>query len=96
MRQVDGDAGGRSGDHNNADLLETIMDPSSSRAIPPADLARSMGIGALPTREEAIATLEKEVLAPVRDLSGVDLWRWQTWVRAATAAGTPTGSNNCG
>jgi antiviral helicase SKI2 len=59
-------------------LLRTISGPSASDAIPPADLARSMGIGGLPTKEEAIKALEAEVLAPVRDLSGPELWRWQT------------------
>lgn len=29
-----------------------------------------------PSKEQAIAELEKEVLAPVTDLSS-DLWRWQ-------------------
>lgn len=59
------------------DLFRTIIDPSSSKALAHDDLARSIGVGGLPSREEAIAILEKEVLAPVRDLNGPDLWRWQ-------------------
>lgn len=61
-------------------LLQTISHPSSGDALSPTELARSMGLDGLPNREEAKATLEKEVLAPVQDLSGGELWRWQTYV----------------
>lgn len=59
-------------------LLRTISDPSSTEAYSTTELARSMGIDGLPTKEVVIEGMEKEILAPIRDLSGAELWRWQT------------------
>lgn len=61
------------------ELLHTASDPSSS-TLSSDQLAKKLGIDGLPTREEALKILEDEVLAPVRDLSGPDLSRWQTFV----------------
>jgi antiviral helicase SKI2 len=57
------------------ELLRTAADPSSSFSTD--ELGEVLGISRLPSREEALASLEKEVLAPVKDLSGPELWRWQ-------------------
>lgn len=69
-------------DHLERDFLEllnTASDPSSS-TLSSDKLAKKLGIDGLPTREEALKILEDEILAPVRDLSGPDLPRWQTYV----------------
>lgn len=58
------------------DLLQTAADPSSS-SLRTDELASALGIARLPSKEEAFEVLEKELLAPVRDLSGPELWRWQ-------------------
>jgi antiviral helicase SKI2 len=58
-------------------VLETIRDPSSSSAIPSTELASKLGLQLGSSRDEAILLLDKEILAPVRDLSGPELWRWQ-------------------
>lgn len=61
------------------ELLNTASNPSSS-TVSSDQLAKKLGIDGLPTREEALKILEDEILAPVRDLSGPDLSRWQTSV----------------
>lgn len=53
---------------NLDDLLDAI-EPGSSASVPTS----------VPTKAEALAELEHEVLAPVTDLSA-DLWRWQMYV----------------
>jgi antiviral helicase SKI2 len=60
------------------ELLNTATEPSSSNAISSDRLAQKLGIDGLPDREEALKLLEQEILAPVRDLSGPGLSRWQT------------------
>lgn len=60
------------------ELLHAAADPGSSSKITSDGLAKKLGIDGLPTRDEALKLLEDEVLAPVRDLSGSDLSRWQT------------------
>lgn len=61
------------------DLLRTASDPTSS-TVTSDQFAKKLGIDGLPTREEALKVLEDEILAPVRDLSGPELSRWQTCV----------------
>lgn len=61
------------------ELLNTASKPSSS-TVSSDQLAKKLGIDGLPTREEALKILEDEILAPVRDLNGPDLSRWQTFV----------------
>jgi hypothetical protein len=61
-------------------LLQTAAAPTSSAAVPSAELAASLGIGIGSSKEEALKSLEQEILAPVRDLSGSELWRWQVYV----------------
>lgn len=58
------------------DLLATAAQPATS-TLGSDELAKSLGIADVPTRQQALDSLEKDLLAPVRDLSGSDLWRWQ-------------------
>lgn len=58
------------------ELLLTARDPSSS-SLSTKELASALGVGHLPSKEEIFELLEKELLAPVKDLSGTELWRWQ-------------------
>jgi hypothetical protein len=57
-------------------LLTTAGDPTSSD-LSADELAKALGIEDLPTKDEALATLEEKVLAPVKDLSGPNLHQWQ-------------------
>jgi hypothetical protein len=59
------------------ELLKTATDPTSSSAISSDRLAKKLGIDGLPNRDEALQLLEQEILAPVRDLNGPDISRWQ-------------------
>lgn len=61
------------------ELLNAVSDPSSS-TLSTDQLAKKLGIDGLPTRDEALKLLEDEILAPVRDLSGPELSRWQMYV----------------
>jgi hypothetical protein len=61
-------------------LIHTIQNPGSATAIPADELALSLGIQAGSSKDEALKLLETEILAPVRDLSGSELWRWQVYV----------------
>jgi len=58
------------------DLLTTAGDPTNS-ALSADELAKTLGIDDLPTKDEALAALEERVLAPVKDLSGPNLHQWQ-------------------
>jgi antiviral helicase SKI2 len=51
----------------------------ASDALPMDDLAASLGVGEHSDAQNAIENLEKEVLAPVKDLND-ELWRWQVYV----------------
>lgn len=76
---VDGaDEAGPSGTSHNdfLGLLHTAADPSSS-SHSTDQLAKVLGIAGLPSKDEAFELLEREILAPVKDLSGPELWRWQ-------------------
>lgn len=59
------------------ELSRIAADPSSSSSLSSDQLASRLGIDGLPTKEDAIALLETEVLAPVRDLSDPELSAWQ-------------------
>jgi len=58
------------------DLLATAAQSTAS-TLGSDELAKSLGIADVPTRQQALDTLERDLLAPLRDLSGSDLWRWQ-------------------
>ena len=58
------------------ELLRTAASPTTA-SLTPDELASSLGIADVPSRAEALRLLEKEVLAPVCDLGGDELWRWQ-------------------
>lgn len=57
-------------------LLRTIGRPRDESSIPSDTLATELGIDKVLTGDAAIRQLEKELLAPVKDLSD-DLARWQ-------------------
>ena len=59
------------------DLIHATANTSSPSSISPDQLAGRLGINGLPSGEEAIKLLETEILAPVRNLSGSDLSKWQ-------------------
>lgn len=59
------------------DLLLAASDPRGSTLPSTDDLAISLGINDLPSADEAIANIAKTVLAPVKDLSGSELYKWQ-------------------
>nr|XP_019010148.1 antiviral helicase SKI2 [Kwoniella pini CBS 10737]OCF48929.1 antiviral helicase SKI2 [Kwoniella pini CBS 10737] len=59
------------------ELLNTAANPTSNTALSSDDLASALGIDKPLSKEDAINLLEKEILAPVHDLSGEELWRWQ-------------------
>lgn len=59
------------------DVLLAASDPASSKGLSADDLAISLGINDLPSADEAIAKIEQTVLAPVKDLSGSELYKWQ-------------------
>lgn len=58
------------------ELLQAAAHPTESD-LPSETLAESLGISALPTGQEAIDLVKKDVLSPPKDLAGPDLWRWQ-------------------
>lgn len=58
------------------ELLRTAGDPSSSK-LTLDGLASSLGMNGLPSKEDIFDQLEKDILAPVRDLSSEDIGRWQ-------------------
>jgi antiviral helicase SKI2 len=62
------------------ELLQAAARPGSASTVTSDGLAKKLGIDGLPNREEALKLLEDEILAPMRDLSGPDLSRWQTYV----------------
>jgi antiviral helicase SKI2 len=62
------------------DLILAASDPQGSTSLSADDLAISLGINDLPTPDEALALVEKEVLGPVKDLSGKELYKWQMYV----------------
>ncbi|WWC64395.1 uncharacterized protein I303_107005 [Kwoniella dejecticola CBS 10117] len=59
------------------ELLDTAVNPTSSSSLSSDELASALGIDKPLNKEDALNLLEKEVLAPVHDLSGPELWRWQ-------------------
>ena len=69
-------------------LVQTAADPSSSTSIPTDRLSKILGIDNVPSRQEALDALEKDLLAPVKDLSG-DLWQWQVYVMIHLLMTTP-------
>lgn len=73
-------AGPSSEGHDFLKILLTAADPMGEGAVPFEELSKSLGIEDVPTKEEALTYLEAEVLRPVRDLSGDELWRWQMYV----------------
>lgn len=79
-------------DREFLELLQTASDPSSS-TVSSDQLAKKLGIDGLPTREEALKILQDEILAPVRDLSGPDLSRWQTYIPSSPALSLDTRSD---
>ena len=58
-------------------LIQATTGAGSSSSISSDHLATRLGIDGLPTKAQAIKLLEEEVLAPVGDLSGSDLSKWQ-------------------
>jgi hypothetical protein len=58
-------------------LLQTAAHPSPTSSPTSDELAVSLGIAGLPSKQEALDALEKEMLEPVRAVAGNDLWRWQ-------------------
>ncbi|WWC91541.1 uncharacterized protein L201_006487 [Kwoniella dendrophila CBS 6074] len=59
------------------ELLQTAANPKSNGALSSDDLAASLGLDGPISKSRALEILEKEVLAPVENLSGDELWRWQ-------------------
>ena len=70
------DSGPSRKSHDFLDLLHTAADPSSS-SLSSDELASVLGIAHIPQKEELLINLERNFLAPVKDLGGHELWRWQ-------------------
>lgn len=63
-------------DRRYIDLLLSSADPSSTE-LSTDELAKDLGIDESPSAAAALAHLEQEVLAPVRNLGGSQLHKWQ-------------------
>ncbi|WRT70395.1 uncharacterized protein IL334_007393 [Kwoniella shivajii] len=59
------------------ELLNTAANPSSNDALSSDELASALGINGPLDRKGALDLLERELLAPVSNLGGDELWRWQ-------------------
>jgi len=66
-------------DRRYLDLLLSAADPTSTE-LNTDDLAKDLGIDESPTAAVALKNLEDIVLAPVKDLSGSQLHKWQMYV----------------